>query len=69
MVWCFTNAPPAIAPYGSKKPLFGTNPICFGAPTGNKIPFVKESSSMKKAINIIAKKHIFRKLFWFQASF
>ena len=45
MVWCFTNAPPAIAPYGSKKPLFGTNPICFGAPTGNKIPFILDTSA------------------------
>ena len=44
MVWCFTNAPPAIAPYGSKKALFGTNPICFGAPTGNKIPFILDTS-------------------------
>ena len=44
IVWCFTNAPPAIAPYGSKKPLFGTNPICFGAPTGNKIPFILDTS-------------------------
>ena len=26
---CFTNAPPAIAPFGTKKTLFGTNPICF----------------------------------------
>ena len=44
MVWCFTNAPPAIAPYGSKKALFGTNPICFGTPTGNKIPFILDTS-------------------------
>ncbi len=44
MVWCFTNAPPAIAPYGSKKPLFGTNPICFGTPSGNKIPFILDAS-------------------------
>jgi len=44
IVWCFTNAPPAIAPYGSKKALFGTNPICFGAPTGTKIPFILDSS-------------------------
>ena len=29
IVFCFTNAPPAIAPYGAKKSLFGTNPICF----------------------------------------
>ena len=35
---CFTNAPPAIAPYGSRKKLFGTNPICFGTPTSSKIP-------------------------------
>ena len=45
LVWCFTNAPPAIAPYGSKKALFGTNPICFGTPTGNKIPFIFDSSA------------------------
>jgi len=45
MVWCFTNAPPAIAPFGSKKALFGTNPLCFGTPTGNKIPFILDSSA------------------------
>ena len=44
MVWCFTNAPPAIAPYGAKKSLFGTNPICFGTPTGNKTPFILDTS-------------------------
>ncbi len=41
---CFTNAPPAIAPFGSKKSLFGTNPICFGAPTSSKIPFILDTS-------------------------
>ncbi len=41
---CFTNAPPAIAPYGAKKTLFGTNPICFAAPTGTKVPFVLDMS-------------------------
>ena len=35
IVFCFTNAPPAIAPFGAKKSLFGTNPICFGAPTNS----------------------------------
>ena len=45
IVWCFTNAPPAIAPYGSKKSLFGTNPICFGTPTGNKVPFILDTSA------------------------
>ena len=41
---CFTNAPPAIAPYGAKKTLFGTNPICFASPTGTKVPFVLDTS-------------------------
>ncbi len=40
----YTNAPPAIAPHGSLKSLFGTNPICFGAPTGTDIPFILDTS-------------------------
>ena len=40
----FTNAPPAIAPHGALKTLFGTNPICFGTPTGAKIPFILDTS-------------------------
>ena len=44
IVFCFTNAPPALAPYGAKKSLFGTNPICFGAPTG-KAPFILDTST------------------------
>jgi len=44
MVWCFTNAPPAIAPYGAKKSLFGTNPICFGTPSSSKVPFILDTS-------------------------
>ena len=44
VAFCFTNAPPAIAPYGAKKTLFGTNPICFAAPTGSKVPFVFDTS-------------------------
>ena len=44
IVWCFTNAPPALAPYGARKALFGTNPVCFGAPTG-KAPFILDMST------------------------
>ena len=44
IVFCFTNAPPAIAPHGAKKSLFGTNPICFGTPTSYKIPFILDTS-------------------------
>ena len=44
IVFCFTNAPPALAPHGARKSLFGTNPICFGAPTG-KVPFILDTST------------------------
>ena len=40
----YTNAPPAIAPHGARKSLFGTNPICFGTPSGSKAPFIFDSS-------------------------
>ena len=40
----YTNAPPAIAPHGALKSLFGTNPICFGTPTSSKIPFILDTS-------------------------
>ena len=40
----YTNAPPAVAPHGAFKSLFGTNPICFGTPTGSKIPFILDTS-------------------------
>tara|TARA_B100000674_G_scaffold496334_1_gene526240 strand:+ start:25 stop:1044 length:1020 start_codon:yes stop_codon:yes gene_type:complete len=40
----YTNAPPAIAPHGAIKSLFGTNPICFGAPVNDKEPFIFDSS-------------------------
>ncbi len=44
IVFCFTNAPPAIAPHGAKKSLFGTNPICFGTPTSSKVSFILDTS-------------------------
>ena len=44
MVMVFTSAPPAIAPHGALKSLFGTNPICFGTPTGSKVPFILDTS-------------------------
>ena len=40
----YTNAPPAVAPHGALKSLFGTNPICFGSPTGSKVPFILDTS-------------------------
>ena len=44
MAMVFTSAPPAVAPHGALKSLFGTNPICFGTPTGSKIPFILDTS-------------------------
>ena len=40
----YTNAPPAVAPHGALKSLFGTNPICFGTPSGYKAPFILDTS-------------------------
>ncbi len=40
----YTNAPPAVAPHGALKSLFGTNPICFGIPSGSKVPFILDTS-------------------------
>ena len=44
IAFCFTNAPPAIAPHGARKSLFGTNPICFGTPTSSKVSFILDTS-------------------------
>jgi len=44
IAFVFTNAPPAIAPHGAIKSLFGTNPICFGTPTNSKVPFILDTS-------------------------
>ncbi len=40
----YTNAPPAVAPHGALKSLFGTNPICFGSPSGSKVHFILDTS-------------------------
>ena len=56
----YTNAPPAVAPHGALKSLFGTNPICFGTPTGSKIPFILDTSiSMinRGKIRVAARNH------------
>ena len=43
----YTNAPPAVAPHGAFKSLFGTNPICFGTPTGSQVPFILDTAISK----------------------
>ncbi|MFO1194993.1 MAG: Ldh family oxidoreductase [Rhodoferax sp.] len=39
------NASPSIAPWGGKRPFFGTNPIAFGVPRAGRAPLVIDQSS------------------------
>ncbi len=41
----FTNAEPALPPWGSYEAIFGTNPIAMGIPTGKDIPIIIDMSS------------------------
>ena len=45
----FTTYKPAVVPAGAKKPLFGTNPMCFGWPRGDKPPLVFDQASASMA--------------------
>ena len=52
----FTTYKSAVVPAGAKTPLFGTNPMCFGWPRGDKPPLVfdQASASMARAEVMIA---------------
>ena len=45
----FANSPPAIAPWGAKTPVFGTNPIAFAAPRREADPLVIDLSLSRVA--------------------
>jgi LDH2 family malate/lactate/ureidoglycolate dehydrogenase len=46
MVGCvFTNSSPAMAVYGTKTPLIGTNPIAIAIPAGDRFPIVLDMST------------------------
>lgn len=45
----FANAPAAMAPWGGKRPLFGTDPIAFAAPLPDEEPIVVDISLSKVA--------------------
>lgn len=52
----FTNASAALAPFGGKTPLFGTNPIAFAVPRTGKPPLIIDQSSTATArVNIVQK--------------
>ena len=53
----FANTPQAIAPWGGRRGLFGTNPIAFAAPLAGRPPLVVDLSLSKVARgNILAAK-------------
>ncbi|KAA2237207.1 Ldh family oxidoreductase [Salinarimonas soli] len=53
----FANTPAAIAPWGGRKALFGTNPVAFAAPRASGAPVVVDLSLSKVARgNILAAK-------------
>lgn len=45
----FTNSPPNMAPWGGRKPLFGTNPLAFAAPRAGKPPLVIDLATTQVA--------------------
>ncbi|PWE34514.1 sulfolactate dehydrogenase [Pelagicola sp. LXJ1103] len=51
------NAPKAIAPWGGKAPLFGTNPIAFATPQANGAPLVIDLSLSKVARGKVMNAH------------
>lgn len=53
-----TNSPPNIAPWGGKKPLFGTNPMAFAAPRNGLAPLVidQATSTVTKVALVAAAK-------------
>lgn len=42
---CMTNTRPSMAPTFGVQPLLGTNPIAFGAPTDEEIPFIFDAAT------------------------
>jgi LDH2 family malate/lactate/ureidoglycolate dehydrogenase len=48
-----TNGPAAMAPWGGRRPYFGTNPICFAAPSAESEPVVVDL-----ATSLVARGHI-----------
>ena len=49
IAFLFANTPKAMAPWGGREPLFGTNPIAFGAPLPDREPLVIDLSLSKVA--------------------
>lgn len=55
----FTNSPSLMAPWGGKRPFFGTNPLAIAVPAGEEKPFVLDMATSvvaRGAIILAAKK-------------
>ena len=52
---CTTMGRPTIAPWGGKKPAFGSNPLAVGAPIEGKGPFLFDAASATVAMGKITK--------------
>jgi (2R)-3-sulfolactate dehydrogenase (NADP+) len=51
----FTNSPPNIAPWGGRRPLFGTNPMAFAAPRKDGQPLViDQATSVVTKVALVA---------------
>lgn len=53
----FSNSPAAMAPWGGKKPLIGTNPIAIGIPSATQGPIVFDMATSKVAKSKIGLAH------------
>ncbi|WP_076861016.1 Ldh family oxidoreductase [Bradyrhizobium mercantei] len=54
VVLLFANTPGAMAPWGGREPVFGTNPIAFAAPIDGRDPVVVDLALSKVARGLIA---------------
>ncbi len=55
MALVFANTPPAMAPWGGRTPLFGTNPVAFAAPVLDAPPLVIDLAASTAARGNIVK--------------
>ena len=53
----FANAPASMAPWGGKRPLFGTNPIAFGLPVPGQDPIIIDLALSKVARGKVMEAH------------
>lgn len=53
----FANAPASMAPWGGKRPLFGTNPIAFGLPVVGQNPIIIDLALSKVARGKVMEAH------------